>query len=179
MNTANTLEERLTAGKQLGTLIRIIALGTSVGEYEGKKWERAQIYIEFELPETRRKTGAPFTVGRIFTYSMYEKSHLRKFLNDWCGEKAVNDKAFYLKDLLGFPAMLQIMTHEKENKTIFIVGDVSPIKEQVKAIRTHYDPVYFELDNVFDEFTFSMLPQWTKDRIAKSPEYKRFKQKAK
>ena len=169
-----TTEERLTAQKHQAILIRCVSLGTHTGEYEGKPWSRAQLYLEYELPQVKRRTGAPFTVGRIFTHSMYEKSQLRQSLKEWIGEEKLQSGDFFLKDLLGQPAELEITSFKQGDKTKFSIGKIFPAKGEQTSRRTHNDPVYFEMDSVFDEFTYSMLPSWMKEKIAASPEYKRF-----
>ena len=71
------------------TCYRFIDLGTQAGEYMGASKIARKVMLSWEItdPETRMEDGKPFTISSRFTWSMHEKSTLRKTLEKLADEK--------------------------------------------------------------------------------------------
>jgi hypothetical protein len=122
------------------------------------------------------KGEQPQAISKEFTLSMHEKSSLRAFLTSWRGKGFTEDeaKAFDVTKLLGVPCMLSIV-HEPGKK------DPSRIYDKIASVSTvmkgvimppQINPSFeFTLEN-FDQNKFDFLPDFLKDKIRQSKEYK-------
>jgi hypothetical protein len=164
------------SGTHPAVLVQLIDLGTQEGEYEGKVTHRRKIRMVFELHSLEAQTddGKPMVVGRDFTLSSHENAGLRKFIEGWRGKAFSDDEAsdFDYKVMLGKPCILNI-THDKapSGKVYANVNTASRLMTGMTAPAQVNPSVYFYLGE-YDAAVFDGLPQWLKDKIGKSPEFK-------
>lgn len=155
-------------GSYAAVCYQIIDLGTQEGEYQGKKIQRRQVIIGWELTEKNSK-GEPFRASTFFTASLSEKANLRKVLESWRGSAFTPEelKGFSLSKLLGKPCLISLILTDK-NK--IRVSGASKLPKGMEAPVGSLPMLDFDLDK-FDAITFSKLSSKLQDIIKKSPEY--------
>ena len=150
----------------------------------GEVKTRNKVRIGWELPEERRvfKTEngeQPFVISKEFTLSMHEKSNLRKTLASWRGKDFSEDevKSFDITKLLGVPCMLNVIHKQGKidpSKSYEEIAGVSPLPKSVKCPVQENPTLVLHYDN-FDTEVFDKLPDFIKDKIRSSDEYKKMK----
>lgn len=181
-NTA-TKRELIPAGNYVARCYQMIHIGTVPENYQGEMKEQNKVRIGWELPTElkvfKEENGEqPLIIGKEYTLSMNEKANLRKMLASWRGKDFSEDEArkFDITVLIGKPCMLNIIHKPgvKDPSMIYEeIGSISPMPkgfvcpEQINATQLL---TYEE----WDEAIFNSLPDFIKDKIKKSNEYKRF-----
>jgi hypothetical protein len=171
------------SGAHPAILFQLIDLGTQEAEYQGKVKHQRKIRMGFELHSEEAKTdeGKPMVVGRTFTLSSYESAQLRKFIEGWRGQEFSDDEAaaFDYKTMLGKPCILNI-THNKSSngKTYANIDSAMRLMKGMDAPAQVNPGVYFymgddEAGYSLEEPVFSDLPDWMRESIERSPEYRR------
>ena len=107
---------------------------------------------------------------------MHEKSSLRAFLTSWRGKGFTEDeaKAFDVTKLLGVPCMLSIVHEPGKKDPSRIYDKIASVSTVMKGVvmPAQINPSFeFTLEN-FDEYKFNSLPDFLKDKIRQSKEYK-------
>jgi hypothetical protein len=173
--------ELIPAGNYVARCYRMIEIGTVPTEYMGEQKMVHKVRIGWELPtETKvfneEKGEQPFVIDKEYTLSLGEKANLRRDLQSWRG-KAFTDQeaeAFDITKLLGVPCMLNIIHVQGKKdptKTYQAIGSISPMPKGLEC-PTQINPTFvFELES-FDVEKFNSLPDFIKEQIMESEQYK-------
>ena len=171
--------EPVPAGNFVARCYQMIHIGTVVENYMGENKEMDKVRIVFELPTElkvfKEEEGPkPLSISKEFTNSLSEKANLRKFLEGWRGKGFLAEelKKFDITKVLGKPCMLSII--HKTSKQGKVYADISSVSVLPKGL-TCPDQINpsFEFNYMpFDEKKFNMLPDWLKDKIKTSKQYK-------
>lgn len=160
----------------IGRCISIIDLGTQEDSYQWEIKSVRKISIKFELPTKLDSHWVPFQIYRDLSYSMGEKSNLRKFLQSWRGQAYQNwelDTFNIYQEYLNKPC--QITVEQKVSKTsgntYAVINSISPLMEGITAPERINDLVWFNLES-FNPSVYDGFNEKLKEMIAKSPEYK-------
>lgn len=153
---------------------RIIDLGTHIimGQYGAKSQRLIQFY--FELPTEFTSEHKPFVIlSRRFNVTFGDKSNLTKFLKSWI--RADYCDGFDFSSLLGRSAFLTVVhtPDAKDPGVIYAnIASIMPLPAGMSVPdKTFNEPLAFFLGKDFDQKRFELLPQKTRDFIAKSKEY--------
>ena len=169
----------IESGTYMARCFSMIQIGTVQQEYKGEIKELNKVRITWEIPTELKiyKEGEepkPLTVSKEFTLSLHEKANLRKFLESWRG-KAFNEqeaKKFNISKLLGIPCMLSVI--HKTSKSGNSYADISSVSSLPKGMQC--EPQInenFEFSfTPYEQYKFDLLPDWLKDKIKTSKEYK-------
>jgi hypothetical protein len=168
-------------GNWPGRCYRVIDLGTQRTTYNGETREKHQVMLGWELYDeecvmkTGPKAGMPMSAHSTYTWSMHEKSGLRKMLESWRGSKFVEsdfgDDGFDMKKLLAVPCMIQIIHNDKGYAN---VGSVTKPPKGLAIGQLQNPTVFISLEaGEFDAQAFDTLSDKTKEKIKNSPEYQR------
>lgn len=166
-------------GNHLACCYRIVDLGTQKTEWDGTVKMQRKLHFSFELhgnePGLKTDDGKPLVVSKRYTLSFFETAALRQDLESWRG-RAFNDEelaGFNLENVLGKFCMLNILHQTKGAKTYANIKGISPVPSLMKGnIPSQVNTsVIFSIDQ-FDQNTFDLLPDWMKDIIMVSPEYR-------
>lgn len=168
--------ELVPAGTFIGRCYRFIDLGSHEQEYQGQsKGLKRLVMIGFELPTETMEDGRPFSIHKRYTWSMHEKSAMRKDLESWRGQK-FNDAdlgpgGFNVRNLLGVACTLNIVHSEGES----VYANIASIGKVMKGIEVpkQINPsVYFSLErDLYDASIMDTLSDKLKDFIRGTPEY--------
>ncbi len=172
-------------GTQLARLIQIIDLGTHKEEgtdNTGKKVmrDRRKVRFVWELPTKNavfREGGAeePFTPGRNFTLSLDKKSSLSPVVEGMIGRPLtdVERKSFDISKLLGEASLLAIAPHTKQDGgASYKVGATSPLMDGQEVPAAYNPTLLYQAKDGANE-TYSAFPDWLREEIGSSPEFKR------
>ncbi len=168
--------ELAPAGTHLAVCYRFIDLGTQKTVYMGETNTRRKVLISWELCEEFMSDARPFTINQRYTWSMHEKSTLRKHLEAWRG-KAFSDEdfgenGFDIRNILGRPCILTVTHTLKGEKVYANVSSVGRLMRGQQAAPSLNEQFYFSLDPAeFNADAWSRLPDWAKTMIMPTPEY--------
>lgn len=164
----------IEAGTYFGVCIGMIDLGEQETNFNGKTRYVNQILMIFQIPsETITIDGVeePRQLSRKFTLSTSSKGKLRPFIETWMSQK-FSDDAFAdmeLFELIGKPAMLTIV--QSETGQYSNIASAAALPKGVPAPVAKGELITFDLDAWSDE-QFDKLPDWIKDLIRNSTQYK-------
>lgn len=168
-------------GVHVARLIAILDYGKQVDSYDPDG--RDKVEFVWELPEelhvfNEDKGEQPLVVDRKFGNTLGRGSKLKDAIEGMIGTKIKPDFEF---DSLKYELCQLTLDIEDdgEYKNV-IIKSFSPLgKEQLKKKYPHFnDWIMLDLStnedetSNFDQESFDALPQWKKDNIAKSPDFK-------
>jgi hypothetical protein len=174
-------KELISAGNYVARCYRMVEIGTVEEEFLGVKKQMHKVRIGWELPTELKvfnpeKGEQPSVIDKEYTLSLADKANLRKDLQSWRGKAFTDEEAeaFDITKLLGVPCMLNIIHVQGKKdptKTYQAIGSVSPMPKGLICPPQMTDTFVFDFDN-FDETKFNSLPDFLKEQIEKTPEYK-------
>ena len=176
------------AGTYLARCYSMVHIGTLEDDFGGEKRLVNKVRFTFELPtETRifapEKGEQPIVIDKEFTLSMHEKSTLRAFLTSWRGKGFTEDEArrFDVTKLLGVPCMLSIIHEPSKKDPSKIYERISSVSSVMKGVTCpdQINPTFMISLAEFDEAKFDSLPDWLRDKISQSKEYRFIKESEK
>lgn len=180
---ASSSRELIPADSHIARCIELISIGTVTKEFEGKSKTLQQLRITWELPELMHEYDGkqePARIGQTFTASLHEKSGLRKVLKSWRGKDFTEEelKGFSLRTILGAPCLLTISHTEKGGKTYANVDAVTKLHKSMVCPEQISPLKLLAYGEDFDFDLFESLPNFLKDQIRSTPEFKALKQPA-
>lgn len=155
---------------------RFIDLGTQTTNFSGETKHQRKVMLSWEIADDqeRMEDGRPWTISQRYTWSMHEKSTLRKTLESWRGvafeDKDFGPGGFNTTKLLSAPCMLSLVHAEKGDKTYTNISAVTKMPRGMQVAPLVNEPVYFSLDR-YDSAVFSKLSEGLQNIIRNSPEY--------
>lgn len=168
------------AGSHIARCFRVVDLGTHDENWQGNVNSNRKILIQFELPNEKHvfhedRGEEPFTVQREFTASLGKKANLRAFLEGWRGRPFSDDelKRFDISKLAGQPCMVSVIHKESNGKTFANIHTVSTLPKGLQCPPAINSVVTFSLEEgEFDEAVLAGMPEWIRNKIGESKEYK-------
>ena len=163
------------AGTHAARIYSIIDLGTHMVEYQGESKAKRLVRLGWELlDETIEIQGEqkPMVIGKEFTFSLHEKSGLRKAIESMMG-KALKDSdvpTFDLECLIGIPVLLGVVHEQSQAGNSYAkITSFAPPMKSMKPRALSLAPQVFELlPNNYG--AFKTLPLWTKRKIKEAKE---------
>lgn len=172
--------ELTPAGNHLARCYQMIEIGTEEIEYNGDKKSVHRVRIVWELPNEKKvfnpeKGEQPFSIGKDYTLSMHEKATLRHDLQSWRGKAFTDDEAnsFDITKLLGKPCMLNVI-HEtsKSGNNYAKIAGVTAVPKGMTVPDQVNESFMLSYED-WDDKKFAALPEWLKQRIEKTPQFKK------
>lgn len=122
------------AGAHAAVCVDVEDMGDVLTEYAGKKKSQHKVRIVWQIDE-ERDDGKLFSVSQRYTVSLHQKATLRRDLESWRGKSFTEDelKRFDLENLIGVPAMLNVIHAFKEGKTYANVAGVMKLMKGLSA----------------------------------------------
>lgn len=173
--------EIVPAGNHIARCYSMIEIGTEEIEYNGEKKKAYKVRVTWELPHEKKvfnpeRGEQPFSVSKDYTLSMHEKANLRHDLQSWRGKAFTDEeaRAFDITKLIGVPCMLNVIhTVSKGNGNTYAnIAGVTPVPKGMEVPAQINKSFVLSYDN-FDEAAFQGLPDWLRERIQKTPEYRK------
>lgn len=166
------------AGTHAARCFSVVHTGTQKPDKDGFAPKNV-VRISWELPDEKIvfKEGEeekPFVISKKYNLSLNEKATLRKDLENWRGRAFTADelKAFDVTNLIGAPCMISIIHSASDNgKTYANVASVSTVPKSMTVPELTNSKFTFSV-NDFDQKAFDTFPDWLKDEIKDSVEFK-------
>ena len=162
--------EKLENGVYTAVSSAIIDLGLQRNEQFGKT-QRKFMMIWTIIGEEIEINGEkqPRTISKEYSFSLNEKSTLRKDLQAWRGKTFSEEelKGFNIITILNKACQLQIILEEKNNKKYNnIAGIMSlPKGSTIEELENTY---YFDMENFETWGNFQKIPNWIQEKIKKA-----------
>lgn len=177
-NKSDSNYEPIAAGVYVARCYYMCEIGNIPVVYMSEtKWQK-KVHVRWELPTEmkvfKEENGEqPLSISNEYTLSMNEKSNLRKMLENWRGKVFTEAEAenFDITQLLGKPCMISIIHNTKGDKTYANISSVSALPKGTTCPPQINETFEFSFEN-FDQAKFDSLPDWLKEKIKKSDEYK-------
>ena len=174
--------EPIPAGNYVARCYQMIQIGTVNENIMGEIKTMNKVRISWELPTELKvfkeeKGEQPCSISKEFTLSLHEKANLRKFLAGWRGKDFTEEqaKSFDITVLVGKECMLNIIHRtSKQGKTFAEISSISTLPKGLKCPPQINPSFILSYDN-FDEEKFNSLPDFIKDKMKTSIEYKSMK----
>lgn len=174
-----TTFEPVPAGNHVARCYSMVYSGTIETEYLGEKKMQKKVHLTWELPNelmifNQDKGEQPRVISKAFTLSLSEKSTLRPFLESWRGKQFTQSEAegFDITNVVGKPCMLNVIHKMKKDGNL--KADISALSSMPKGLTCPEQintTVVFSVED-FDEQVFDTFPDWLKDEIKSSEEYR-------
>ena len=162
--------EKLENGVYTAVSSAIIDLGLQRNEQFGKTQRRFMMIWNI-LGEDVEINGEkqPRTISKEYSFSLNEKSTLRKDLQAWRGKPFSEEElqGFNILAVLNKACQLQIILEEKNSKKYNnIAGIMSlPKGSSVQALENTY---YFDMEDPETWENYCKIPNWIQDKIKKA-----------
>ena len=167
--------EKAPSGSHIATCYKVIDLGSQINDFgKGEKKVQHQVRITWKLPHAAMADGRPFSIGKSYTLSSNEKSNLVNDINAWRGKPFTPAEfgAFDIEKLISHSCFLQVVhATSKAGKLYAKVNAIMALPAGQKAVPLANKPTVFGLAN-FDRTVFEGLPEYWRNTIAASPEFK-------
>lgn len=179
-STGGSNYEPIAAGTYVARCYSMIHMGTIKESYMGEEKFVNKVRLTFELPTElkvyKEENGEqPAVLSKEFTLSLSEKSNLRAFLNSWRGKALTEDecKAFDIAVLAGKPCTLSVIhkTSKVSGKTYAEIASIGGVMKGMEVPAIMNPEIVFSVNN-FDQVAFDSFPDFIKEKIQSSNEYK-------
>lgn len=177
---ANSFErELLPAGNYVARCYQVIQIGKITEQTNFGLKTNQKVRIGWELP-LERKVFKPengeqcYVKSREYNMVLGEKSNLEKLLTGWRGKAFTEEerKGFDISKLIGKPCLLNIVHETATNgNTYEKIVSATPLPKGMTCPEAENPPLLFTYQD-WDEMKFELLPDFIKDRMKASDEYK-------
>lgn len=162
-------------GAHLARLYRIVDLGTQETTFKGEKKWVPQVLLTFELIFEKMEDGKPLIISSTYTMSLGEKSKMRQIVRALTGTQLTDETAsgFNLSELIGKVATVTIIHKTgRDGRDRAYIQDVGAVPKGTKIEEAPFNKtMVFDL-GAFDRSLYDELPQYYRDKISLSPEYR-------
>ena len=179
-SNGNSQRELIEPGNYVARCYKMLQIGTVKETIMGVEKTLHKVRIGWELPGELRvfseeKGEQPIIIDKEYTLSMHEKSRLRADLKSWRGKDFSEDeaKAFDITKLIGAPCMLNII-HKPSKDGLRQYEEISSIAKMPKGMDcpAAISKIQILSYDDFDWELFESQPDFIKDKIKASEEYK-------
>lgn len=179
-STGGSNYEPIAAGTYVARCYSMIHMGTIKESYMGEEKFINKVRLTFELPTElkvyKEENGEqPAVLSKEFTLSLSETSNLRAFLNSWRGKALTEEecKAFDIAVLAGKPCTLSVIhkTSKVSGKTYAEISSIGAVMKGMEVPPLMNPQIVFSVTN-FDQVAFDSFPDFIKEKIQSSNEYK-------
>ncbi len=151
----------------------MVDIGVQVSEKFGKSQRKFRMFWDI-VGETIDINGEQFPrrMSKEYSFSLGEKSNLRKDLQAWRGKPFTEEElqGFALVNVLNKGCQLQIINEEKNGKTYNNIAAIMALPKGTKLEELE-ETTIFDMENP-DSFKYwEKIPGWIQDQIKKAVNY--------
>ncbi len=172
-STGSANIEKLESGVYTAVSAALIDLGMQKNEKFEKVqrkfrliWTILDEYIEVNGEQLSR------TMSKEYSFSLHEKSSLRKDLQAWRNRAFTEDElnGFNLLNILNKACQLQIIKEEKNGNTYNNIISIMALPKGMQATQLE-ETYYFDIETRETWKNWEKIPQWIQDTIKKAENY--------
>lgn len=170
----------IEAGNYPARCIQMVHIGTVEETILGAIKHLNKVRISWELPtelkEYKEGEGEkPAIISKEFTLSLSDRANLRKGLASWRGKDFTEEEAklFDVSKLIEKTCLINVIhkTSKDGSKVYAEIGSISPLPKGMVCDPQITPSKIFSYDP-FDQSVFDSLPDFLKDKIKTSDEYR-------
>lgn len=165
--------EKLEGGVYPAISSMIVDLGLQKN-VKFEKTQRKMMIIWILVDEYVEINGEkmPRTMSKEYSFSLHEKSGLRKDLQAWRGKPFTDEElqGFDLLTILNKPCQLQIILEEKNGNKYNNIAGIMALPKGTK-MELLQSTCHFDIDNEETWNNWEKIPNWIKERIKKAKNY--------
>lgn len=169
-NGNGTNIEPLENGVYTAVCISLIDLGNQYNKMYDKKQRKMRIIWGIQN-ETVNVNGEelPRTISKEYSFSLHEKSALRKDLQSWRGKPFTQEElnGFDVTNLLNKACQLQIIKEEKNDKCYNNIAGIMALPQGME-IKVEKIGQYFDTENPETYIMWNLIPKFLQKKIAES-----------
>mgnify|MGYP003652700365 CR=1 FL=1 len=176
--STETKREIVPSGTHIARCYSMIHIGTVEWEYQGETKYSNKIRVTFELPFEIRDFGGeekPMVISKEYTLSLHEKSNLRRDLEGWRG-KSFNSQElskFDITNLISKECNISIIHKTSKSGNEFAqIGSISGMSKGSNCPDQINKSFIFNYEDNFNEEWLEEQPEWIKDQIKGTEQYK-------
>jgi hypothetical protein len=183
--SGNAQRELIPAGSYAARCVKLISLGNIENNYNGQITKSRKIVIVWEIPEIMKvwkegEEAKPATIFKEYTATLGKptgKSTLRDDLVAWRGKAFTEEERqkFIISKLLGVPVLMNII-HQPGQKDPSVkrekISSLMPLPKSMTCDPQITPNFEFNFDEDFSWDKFNSLPDFLKDKIKTSDEFK-------
>lgn len=164
--------KKVPEGVHIAVCNMIVDCGVQPG---GRFKPQHKVYVRWEVPAERveyERDGKPYegplSIGRFYTASLSEKSHLRKDLENWRGKAFTREEldGFDLFNILGAPCQIMVTHTVGDDKKVYAnVTGVMGLPKGTPKPKAENPLIKFAPD---DCEQWDQLPQWLQEKVENS-----------
>lgn len=183
--TSGQTRELIPAGNYVARCYKMIQIGTTPEAINGESKQLHKVRIGWEFPHDTKvfneeKGPQPIVFDEEYTVSLSDKSNLRKMLASWRGKDFTPEeaKAFDITKLIGVPCMVNIIHVQSKrdaSKVYSKIGSVSSVPKGM-TVPPQVNKTFVLSYDEFDFNKFDSLPDFIKDKMKTSTEFKALSQ---
>lgn len=164
---------KLEGGVYTAISSAIIDLGNQTSE-KFQKTQRKFMMLWNIVGEVVEVNGEilPRTMSKEYSFSLNEKSTLRKDLQAWRGKVFTEEelKGFNLLNILNKACQLQIILEEKNNRQYNNIASIMALQKgsQIEELNNTY---HFDIEDEGTYTNWKKIPNWIQERIKKADNY--------
>ena len=164
---------KLEGGVYTAISSAIIDLGMQTSE-KFQKTQRKFMMIWIILNEEVEVNGEklPRTMSKEYSFSLHEKSALRKDLQAWRGKVFTDEElqGFNLLNILNKPCQLQIILEEKNGKQYNNIAGIMSLPKGT-TVEGLKDTFHFDIEDESTYMNWEKIPSWIQERIKKADNF--------
>lgn len=179
-STGKSQRELVPEGNHPARIYELIEIGTVEGSWMGQPKLNYNVRIGFEFPTEKRvfseeKGEQPMVISREMSLSLAEKANLRKIVEAVEGRKLTDAEAvnYDVLTIVGKPLLVTVSHTEPNNEGIQYANATtfSPVIKGLNVDELH-NPKRVLTYSEWNQETFDKLPDFLKDKMRETPEYK-------
>lgn len=164
---------KLEGGVYTAISSAIIDLGLQTSEKFGKTQRKFMMIWNIKGEEVEvNGEKLPRTMSKEYSFSLNEKSTLRKDLQAWRGQVFTDEElqGFNLLNILNKACQLQIILEEKNGKQYNNIASIMalPKGSKVEELENTY---HFDIEDEATYMNWEKIPNWIQERIKKSDNF--------
>lgn len=178
-----TQRELIPTGNYPARVYEIIEIGTVDGQWMGEAKKTHKVRIGFELPTEKRvfdvaKGEQPMVISKEMALSFGDLAGLRKIVEAVEGKKLNDAEAvnYEIESIMGKPLLVTV-SHSEPNEQGIVYANATTFSPLIKGLTVeplNNKPNYLEYAK-WDEQVFLSLPEFLRDKMVVTPEYKAIK----
>lgn len=177
-----TKRELTPSGTFAARCYSMIHIGTIIEKIMGEEKTMNKVRLTWELPTELRvfdedKGEQPMVISKEYTLSMHEKANLRKDLESWRGKGFTEVEAsnFDITKLLGVPCLISVIhkVSKQNNNEYATISSITTLPKGMECPPQINDTFEFNYDDKFNLQIVDSFPDFIKDKIKSSEEYRK------
>lgn len=165
---------KLEAGVYTAISTAIIDLGVQTNEKFDKAQRKFMLVWNIQGEEIEiNGEKMPRQMSKEYSFSLHEKSGLRKDLQAWRGQAFTEEelKGFNLLNILNVPCQLQIILEEKNQKQYNNIAGIMSLPKGMNIDTSSNTTYHFDIENVETWGNWEKVTKWLQEKIKKATNY--------